>query len=310
MNAAASSGPFHPGELQAQHLIGVATPGMSIRNAMPDQHRSFFPLLRYVLAATTDDRGWPVASIVTGPEGFISSPDPQSLHISTKADWQDEMKALLRAGKEIGMLGIDLRTRRRNRANGVVDAIGADGVRVQIRQSFGNCPKYIQARDVHDALSRSPTSTVSQSLTELDDDARRLIANADTFFVATTSGSTVTHGGGVDISHRGGMPGFIRIDGDTLTIPDFAGNKYFNTLGNLLVEPHAALLFIDFLTGELLHLQGTTEVLWDTSETARLAGAERLWRFHVKRGSRRPDAIGLRWTLREVAPTTESTGTW
>ena len=40
----------------------------------------------------------------------------------------------------------------------------------------------------------------------------------------------------MDISHRGGRPGFVRVDGDVLTIPDFRGNRYFNTLSNLLLE--------------------------------------------------------------------------
>ncbi len=118
------------------------------------------------------------------------------------------------------------------------------------------------------------------------------------------------NGSGVDISHRGGMPGFIRIDGNTLTIPDFVGNRYFNTLGNMLVEPRAALLFIDFDTGDLLHLQGTTEVLWQSDETGNLVGAERLWRFHITSAWIKSNAIPLQWTLREVAPTTENTGVW
>ena len=62
---------------------------------------------------------------------------------------------------------------------------------------------------------------------------------------------------GADISHRGGRPGFVRVDGDVLTIPDFRGNRYFNTLGNLIAEPRASLLFVDFETGDLLQLQGS-----------------------------------------------------
>ncbi|WP_306225107.1 pyridoxamine 5'-phosphate oxidase family protein [Bosea beijingensis] len=101
-----------------------------------------------------------------------------------------------------------------------------------------------------------------------------------------------------------------RIDGDTLTIPDFAGNSYFNTFGNLLQESRAALLFVDFATGSLLQLQGEAEIVWQGPELVRLDGTERLWRFHVKRGWRRPGALRLRWSAPEFAPTALQTGLW
>ncbi len=309
MNIPFNPHPFHEGELHAHQAAGTGTPGAAIRELMPDQHRQFFSSLRFAMLATVDDTGWPVATIVTGPQGFISSDDPQSLRISASAHWQDSFIPLLDSDKAIGMLGIEFSTRRRNRANGYVRAFDQDGLHVQVAQSFGNCPKYIQARDVTNEDNHQSVSA-SQSFTDLDDEAKKLISNADTFFVATTSGNEQANGSGVDISHRGGMPGFIRIDGNTLTIPDFVGNRYFNTLGNMLVEPRAALLFIDFISGDLLHLQGTTEVLWQSDETGNLAGAERLWRFHITSGWRKAHAIPLQWTLREIAPTTENTGVW
>ncbi|MES2026369.1 MAG: pyridoxamine 5'-phosphate oxidase family protein [Pseudomonadota bacterium] len=300
---------FHTGELQAHVLAGTGTPGAAIRDYMPEQHRQFFALLRFMFLATTDVDGWPVASVVTGPQGFLSTPDQSHLQITASAHWQNTSRPLFVPDKKIGMLGIDFSTRRRNRANGIIKATDHAGMSIAVDQSFGNCPKYIQSRDVHDAAN-VPSSLIAQDFTELNDDARRIISKADTFFVATTSAQDEVNAGGTDISHRGGMPGFIRIDGNTLTIPDFMGNRYFNTLGNMLVEPRAALLFVDFTTGDLLHLQGTTEILWQSDETARLTGAERLWRFHITRGWKKESAIPLRWTLREMAATTERTGTW
>jgi hypothetical protein len=109
---------------------------------------------------------------------------------------------------------------------------------------------------------------------------------------------------GADISHRGGWPGFVRVDGDLLTIPDFRGNRYFNTLGNLIAESRASLLFVDFETGDLLQLQGTAQVDWNGVVAQQFAGAERLWRFHVARGWRRKTTSPLRWSFVEYAPTT------
>lgn len=301
--------PFHVGELLAHQAAGFGTTAAPIREMMPDQHRQFFSSLRFAMVATIAPDGWPVATIVTGPQGFISSEDPQHLHFSAQARWQESFLPLLREEQPVGMLGIEFSTRRRNRANGHVAAFDSDGLRVHIAQSFGNCPKYIQARDVTNEAN-DQLSPTAKSLSDLDAEARQLISNADTFFVATSSGDQEMSGAGVDISHRGGRPGFIRIDGNTLTIPDFIGNRFFNTLGNMLVEPRAALLFIDFTSGDLLHLQGTTEVLWQSDETSSLAGAERLWRFHMTSGWRKPHAIPLQWTLKEVAPTTTATGIW
>jgi hypothetical protein len=102
----------------------------------------------------------------------------------------------------------------------------------------------------------------------------------------------------------------VRVDGDTLTIPDFTGNRYFNTLGNLVVDPRAALIFVDFERGDLLQLQGTAEIVWDGPEILAVRGAQRLWRVHVARAWRRPGALGLRWTFRGPADTTLATGTW
>lgn len=300
---------FHAGELQAHALAGTGTPAAAIRNFMPDQHRQFFALLPYMLLASTDEQGWPLATIVTGPRGFLSTPDAEHLQLAPDAHWQNESRQQFVPGKKIGMLGIDFSTRRRNRVNGVVQAIDEAGLRISVTQSFGNCPRYIQLRDVHE-VDHGPALSAPRKFTELDAVARDLIKRADTLFVATTSDAQAGDKGGPDISHRGGMPGFVRIDGNTLTIPDFNGNRYFNTLGNMVQEPRAALLFIDFASGDLLHLQGRTEILWQSAEAAVLTGAERLWRFHIENGWYKSHAIPLRWSLREMAPTTARTGVW
>ena len=65
--------PFHEGELRAQALAGVEPFNAPIRNRMPDQHRTFFPLLPFVCVAVADADGWPLATLVQGPPGFAST---------------------------------------------------------------------------------------------------------------------------------------------------------------------------------------------------------------------------------------------
>jgi predicted pyridoxine 5'-phosphate oxidase superfamily flavin-nucleotide-binding protein len=149
-----------------------------------------------------------------------------------------------------------------------------------------------------------------------------LIAAADTFFIATaylgaSAGESTTVSGiadrqqGVDVSHRGGKPGFVRIDdARTLTVPDFVGNFFFNTLGNLVEHPRAGLLFIDFVSGDLLYLAVTAELIWDGAEVAAFKGAERLLRFHVEQAIRVEASLPLRWSEAEMSPALAPMGSW
>jgi hypothetical protein len=103
----------------------------------------------------------------------------------------------------------------------------------------------------------------------------------------------------------------VRIEADTLTVPDFRGNRYFNTLGNMLAWPRAALLFIDFETGDLLNLTGTTEILWDADQDATgFKGAQRMWTLKIEGGWRRRAAVPLAWDLISESPMSLATGTW
>ena len=309
--------PFNPDELAAQALAGGGPRGgAGIRDFMPEQYRQFFAQLPYVPVGAVDSAGWPLATLLTGPAGFVQSPDPMTLHIAARPDTGDPAAEALTQDRDIGILGIDLSTRRRNRANGRIVSRDADGITVAVSQSFGNCPQYIQRRTVASAPRKSveAVSNPVESFTHLDEAARSAIERADTFFVASRSRTGSGAAYGADISHRGGRPGFVLVDGDgdgdVLIIPDFRGNRYFNTLGNLMAEPRASLLFVDFETGDLLQLQGTVQVEWSGAATDQFTGAERLWRFHVARGWRRKAASPLRWSFLEYSPTTVKTGQW
>jgi predicted pyridoxine 5'-phosphate oxidase superfamily flavin-nucleotide-binding protein len=289
---------FNADELAAQVLAGGGPRASGIRDFMPEQHRQFFSQLPYLFVGAIDTAGWPIATLLTGHPGFVQSPDPVTLQIAALPGPGDPAAEALTPGREIGILGIDFSTRRRSRANGRILSRGPDGVRVAVAQSFGNCPQYIQRRTVASSPIE-PAEGVSNQLevfSHLDGAAQAAIETADTFFVASRSRAGDGAAYGADISHRGGPPGFVRVQGDVLTIPDFRGNRYFNTLGNLIAEPRASLLFVDFETGDLLQLQGTAQVDWNAAAARQFAGAERLWRFHVARGWRRMGGSPIRWS--------------
>jgi hypothetical protein len=121
-----------------------------------------------------------------------------------------------------------------------------------------------------------------------------MLAASTTLFVASSSGADA-HGAarGLDISHRGGPAGFARLDGNVLAVPDYAGNRYFNTLGNFVSEPRAAIVLADAASGDVLQLQGIVDVDWTAAEPERVPPVERVWRFTIVRGWLRPGAFGL-----------------
>jgi uncharacterized protein len=305
--------PWHDGERAMQARLGVgermARAGLRvIRDFMPDQHRDFFAQLPFLLVGSVDGEGWVWASLLAGKPGFATSPDPRRLTIAARPVAGDPLAGALRLGAKIGLLGIELPTRRRNRLNGSIVAIDGAGFTVAVEQSFGNCPQYIQARD-YASVEASPDGVRVDSFTALDAAARDLIARSDTFFVASSSGGDGRHD--VDVSHRGGRPGFVGIDEDgALVVPDYAGNRFFNTLGNLLVNPRAGLLFVDFASGDLLQIAGTAAIVWEGPQLAAFAGAERLWRVAPSHGRWLRGALPLRLALREFSPTLRGTGTW
>jgi predicted pyridoxine 5'-phosphate oxidase superfamily flavin-nucleotide-binding protein len=314
--------PYHEGEQALQRRVGwrdrLAEVGTRVmRDHMAEQHREFFGKLPFVLLGSMDDGGRPHASVLTGAPGFMRTPDAQTLAIDALPDAADPLHAALRNGASIGVLGIEPHTRRRNRMNGVVRALHARGIELQVRQSFGNCPKYIQARHAR-WVDEPASSVIAQRMTQLDLAATSLVRSADTFFIASAVPpaqieSSAAHG--VDVSHRGGKPGFVRVqrgaDGvDVLTVPDFAGNNMFNTLGNLALHPLAGLLFIDFTRGDRLHIAVDAHVLWDGAELAAFAGALRLVRFRVREVLRISGPRGLAWSEPLASPFLNATGRW
>lgn len=291
-----ATGIFHAGELQAQQMAGVREKmarvgGALIRDHMPEQHREFFPLLPTLMLGGHGARGRVWASVLWGAPGFVQSPDPVTLRIGARLAREDPLR--LHAGMQLGTLGLQFETRRRNRANGVITALDEGGCTLNVTQSFGNCPKYIQAREAVLPPPQAP-GQVHGGEGEMPAPARALIAAADTFFIASAVAD------GADVSHRGGRPGFVRVAADgALCWPDYQGNNFFNTVGNLLADARAGLLFIDFERGDLLQLSGRA--------APEMRQGQRMLRFVAQEWLWRPAVMPLRWRLREVSPYLEGT---
>ena len=313
------SSPFHRGEREIQERLGVrerleAQGQQVIRDSLPDQHREFYAQLPFVLLGSIDQAGRPWASVLVGQPGFISSSNPSTLKLNARPIYGDPLHDNLVPDSDVGMLGIEFHSRRRNRLAGKVVTVGNGAIEIRVVQSFGNCPQYIQARDceLSPAVDRVSEERPVERLRELGEAERAIISQADNFYIASQfSEDRAQASHGIDVSHRGGKPGFVRIDNNhTLTWPDFVGNFHFNTLGNILLNPQVGLLFIDFNSQDLLYLTGNAEIIWDGEELRAFAGAQRLLRFSLHQAIRVAGALPMQWRFRDYSPSLEQTGSW
>ncbi len=293
--------PFHAGEHHVQERLGVREEiepwaRRVVRSYLPEGHRSFYAQLPFVVLAARDADERPWVTLLADEPGFVSSPEPQRLEIGARPAPGDALAGALREGHDVGLLGIELDTRRRNRVNGRVGAEDAGVLALSVEQSFGNCPQYITARRWQRAprAEGPPRARRTQALTEAQ---QAFLQEADTFFIASGFRGDGDHESyGMDASHRGGAPGFVRVaSAREIVFPDYAGNNHFNTLGNLVLDPRVGLTFVDFETGDLLQLSGCARIDWDSPEVATVAGARRLVHIEIEAVVSLAGALPIRW---------------
>jgi len=281
--------PFHPGEQRVQSYLGVREQveragRNGIRDEMPDQHRELFEALPLLVLGSMDDAGRLWASILPGPPGFVRSPTSRSLIVTAQPLAGDPLARNLLRGAALGLLGIQLETRRRNRANGRVSARDAHSFSVQVEQSFGNCKQYIQAREP--TFDPALLGAIGAEGARLSAPASALLTRSDTLFIASASAAATSgiDGEGVDVSHRGGRPGFVRVSGPgELEFPSYDGNGQFRSLGNVLANPAVGLLFIDFESPRRLRVNGLATLLDDAQALSRHHGAQLVVRVRAER---------------------------
>jgi len=195
-----------------------------------------------------------------GPPGFLDA-EATTLRVHTLPSPGDPLHDLP-VGQAVGLIVMDYARRRRIRVNGVLVERGAEGLRVDVEQAFGNCPKYIRPRQLAADAPQADDGAATRGAT-LSAAQRELLARTETFFLGTTHPDR-----GVDTSHRGGPAGFIRVEDGALWWPDYPGNNMFTSFGNLAVDDTAAVLVPDFGTGTSLLLSGRAAVEWVTAGSA------------------------------------------
>ena len=262
--------PFHAGEREVQTRAGVREEAEKrgqrmLTDQLNDQQRQFFPQLPFLLSGHTDELGQPWAGLISGQPGFISTEDNGNDCALHWHNARNPTRMHVQPGDSLGLLGIELSTRRRNRLNTTVTTNDAGQWRLSINQGYGNCPKYINERPWPGELFAGHYNLSEHE--GLSASALHLATNTDTFFIATSSGPATPDGQtqasawGTDVSHRGGEAGFLQWRDRRLRFKDYPGNNMFNTLGNIAQYPHCGLLILDFSSGDIVQLAAQAEIV-------------------------------------------------
>lgn len=277
--------PFHEGETFVQERLGVAEEarriGRVVGSSIAEGARGFLSQQTMAVVGSVDSRGEVWASMLLGEPGFLKVIDEKDLEIDLDRvfrDLGDPLWGNFQSDSRVGTLVIDLATRRRLRVNGRLWAKGSARLRLEVEEFYPNCPQYIQRRRLVGVDGGHGDSRLPGIGTHLGPSQVAFIRRADTFFVASAHPRR-----GVDASHRGGNPGFVEVLSDgRLRIPDFPGNRMYNTLGNFAVNPRAGLVFVDFETSRTLQLLGRVKIQWDAEDPDdESGGTRRFWDFQV-----------------------------
>jgi predicted pyridoxine 5'-phosphate oxidase superfamily flavin-nucleotide-binding protein len=177
---------FHDGELLVQQRAGVLGEakrvGQMLRPAITPAVRAFLVERRFIVLAASTAGGRVWVSVLAGPAGFLRvSEDGTRLDVSDAVSVDDPIAPALYAGNSVGVVAIDFAARRRNRVNGTVRSVGA-GLVLDIREAFGNCPVHPHVRTASGWSDGAGRRTVG---TRLDEQQRRWIERAETFFLGT-----------------------------------------------------------------------------------------------------------------------------
>ncbi|MGW7365698.1 pyridoxamine 5'-phosphate oxidase family protein [Streptomyces sp. NPDC054841] len=299
MDPYGTSQPYHRGSIAVQRRVGVrdqaAHVGRSIGPGIRPVAAAFLELQPMLVLGAADPAGRLWSSLLTGPPGFVRATGPHSVSVAGGIPDGDPLAGAFTAdapgvgGVPVGTIALDPRTRRRMRLGGIARP-SPRGLAIEAERVFSNCPRYLQKRELYEPADDAPHAGAARRGRRLTPGQEDFVRAADTFFIATRSDA------GADASHRGGNPGFVRVESaDTLSWQDYPGNSMFLTLGNLETDPRAGLLFLDWATGTTLQLTGT-------ARTSFGADGGRSVRFRVEEAVETPAASPLRWGAPEYSP--------
>lgn len=298
---------FHKGELAVQKMAGQSEMARRVGRMIGSEIIGpAIPFIEHQSTAffgSVDQDGKVWASLIVGEEGFIEVAHERGLIFHEELIRSTSLDLFYRniaQNPQVGILFMEAEYRRRYRVNGAITREGSR-LLLNVKEAFGNCPKYIQAGTIDIPEERKPLATKVEEGSVLSPSLKAWVTKADTFIMATRSAA-----GKVDTSHRGGRPGFVEILSDgRLRIPDYPGNSLFQTLGNIYENPNTGLLFVDFEKGETLQLSGKGELAFDQNSEADLnksGDTGRFWLFQTEKWVHTQQHHAVNWEFLSYSP--------
>nr|POE49122.1 hypothetical protein CFP56_32272 [Quercus suber] len=319
--------PWHSGEERMRETLHVPVDDNPTVPALSPQLSRHLQIAPLIAVGTLDSQNKPWTTLWGGHKGLAQALGGNVLGIKSQVTSRYDPVVEELVGKEVGGgvqkehgqgrmvsgLTLDLNTRKRVKFYGrmVAGALGPtknggdqeDGAEVQlvlkIEQSLGNCPKYLNSKTLEPAIS---TPELLYSGPRLSQRGLDLVANADLFFISSSNNNE-----DMDTNHRGGPAGFIRTvtdnpSGTVLYMPEYSGNRLYQTLGNLVVNPLAGLCIPDFVSGDVLYLSGSSEILIAEAATEVLPRSNLVVKLTVTDSRYVASALPFRGTPGESSP--------
>lgn len=324
---------WHSGEVEMHRLLRVPHSDNPTYPGLAPQYYNRITNSPLVAFGTLDEQGRPWTTIWGGEAGFCRPVAQGFLGVNAKADAAfdpvlqeifatkvngsserqivDEQVVKPHGGKVMAALSIDLKTRDRVKVAGRFVAgavlrrtesnIGELQMAFQVQESLGNCPKYLNKKYIT-PHSPHPELVSDGNGLPLPEAAVQLLEKADLFFVSSKHGN-----GSMDVNHRGGPPGFMRLYRNepgsvTLVYPEYSGNRLYQTLGNLQKDPLAGLVVPDFETGDVLYLTGGTTTLIGDKAAAYLPRTKLAVKIDIEEARFVKDGLAFRGNVIDYSP--------
>ena len=278
---------WHDGVDKMHKLMSVPDRGDPTKPGLSAHAQRLLHLSSLLAVGTVDDEGRPWTTLLGGEQGFARSLGQSIVGVKALADASHDpvLRTLLaqprvstpgeyETAREFSALGIHLASRDRVKLQGRLlggSRVGNESslntsqdeatevqMALAIEGSLGNCPKYLNKKDIVLAV---PLPVPLPATLPLPQPALDLLAKADTIFI------TSHHPSHMSTNHRGGPPGFIRVECNDsqsviLAYPEYSGNRLYQTLGNLILDPRAGIVVPDFDTGNVLYISGTSKIIF------------------------------------------------
>ncbi|OAL07133.1 hypothetical protein IQ06DRAFT_288898 [Phaeosphaeriaceae sp. SRC1lsM3a] len=311
-------------------MLGVSTASRPNPTSLefPPAHGARIASNHLLSVGALDDEGRPWSTIWGGERGFAKRIAKGVLEIRALVDRQydpvvqnllasstqgEPARPVTTERKFMSGMSIDFDSRDRVKVMGRLltgetrdydDKVGEIQLAMAVQESTGNCPKYINKRDVR-AHVPSP-HLVSHSL-PLHQQAVDLIHKTDVIFISSTNGDSM------DTNHRGGPSGFVRVasneaaredgsGGVVLVYPEYSGNRLYQSLGNLYLNPKIGIAVPDFDTSNVLYLTGTAQLLLGEQATAVMPHCKLALQIRVEAARLVADGLSFRGRLGEMSP--------